>query len=116
MLSVKLPQIDMRQLLVAAWHCEYMLLNLSALPLCLLSGHRFSKDVTVQNQGRHPVTLVWSNATFAALKSKQSKGQKSAGKAKMASQIYISLRLLMMLTYDAVICKRSTVIPRYPRA
>lgn len=47
----------------------------------------------MQNQGKHPVTLVWSNATFAALKSKQSKGQKKAGDAKLVGQMHMPLNL-----------------------
>jgi len=51
-------------------------------PLGCFVGHRFSKDIVIQNQGKHPVTLAWANSTFAAEKSKQAKAQKNAGKAK----------------------------------
>ena len=43
---------------------------------CCSAGHRFSKEVVIQNQGKHTVTLVWTNTTFAAVKSKQAKAQK----------------------------------------
>ena len=42
----------------------------------------------MQNQGKHSVSLVWTNTTFAALKSKVSKVQRSAGKAKLVRQLH----------------------------
>ena len=35
--------------------------------------------MVIQNQGRHPVHLTWSNATFFAAKSKQAKEMKDLG-------------------------------------
>ena len=75
--------------------------------MCLLPGHRFGKEVTVQNQGKHPVTLVWSNATFAALKSKQSKGQKKAGDPKMVGKMDMSLKSLCLLGMFAALYSAS---------
>ena len=60
------------------------------------SGHRFSKEVVLQNQGKHPVSLAWTNATFAGLKSKQSKAQKHAGKAKQVCCTCLHLYICMM--------------------
>lgn len=41
----------------------------------------------MQNQGKRTVNLVWSNATFVALKSKSSKGRKNAGKTDPVRQM-----------------------------
>ena len=43
---------------------------------CVSSGHRFSREIVIQNQGRHPVHLTWSNQTHFAAKTKQAKDSK----------------------------------------
>ena len=48
----------------------------------------------VQNQGKHTINLVWSNATFAAMKSKSSKGRKNAGKTNPVRQMLHPIQLI----------------------
>ncbi|KAL0040642.1 hypothetical protein WJX79_000331 [Trebouxia sp. C0005] len=71
------------------------------------TGHRFSKEVVIQNQGKHPVTLAWANSTFAGEKSKQAKAQKNAGKAKQEE-----VAVVEPVPVYSVIPDRITIAPK----
>ncbi len=68
---------------------------------CGFAGHRFSKEIVIQNQGKHPVQLAWANSTFAALKSKQAKAQKHAGKAKQVSFTLLKIACIWLYSVRA---------------